>query len=397
MDKDAIAQRNQLMARAFHAESPRHRLRRALIRSVARLPIAPQPARNRILLIRPDHLGDMILATPAMIALKQSRPALEVHVLASPGSAAVLAHLPAVDRVLTTDFPGFNRDAPKESLMQPYSHLLKVARQLRHIGYGTAIIMRPDHWWGAMLAYLSGIRQRLGYALPDVAPFLTEALPLSTNSHAVRQNMRLVERWTGFIPDSHIPFGLHVAPQDADDVTELLRQYHLHDQRLVAIHPGAGTWVKHWDAERWAVVADTLTEQLGARIVFTGTERERSLVDHIQNAARQKTTTTVGALKVGQLAALFARCAVVLGPDSGPLHLAAAVGAPTVTLFGPADPQEFAPWGPRERHAVLSSAIACRPCRVLDWADDDPQFHPCVRDIGLGEVLDAARRVARRA
>jgi len=396
VDREALAQRNQLMARAFHAESPRQRLRRALIGAAAHLPITPQPARPRLLLIRPDHLGDMILATPAMIALKQSRPSLEVHVLASPGSAAVLAHLPAIDRVLTTDFPGFNRDTPKESLSQPYSHLLKVARQLRQIGYGSAVVLRPDHWWGAMLAYLSGIRQRLGYALPDVAPFLTEALPFPPNSHAVRQNMRLVERWTGFIPDSQIPFGLPIAPQDADDVAELLRQYHLDDQRLIAIHPGAGTWVKHWDAQRWAVVADTLAEQLGAHIVFTGTERERPLVDHIQNAARHKTTTTVGALKIGQLAAFFARCAVVLGPDSGPLHLAAAVGTPTVALFGPADPQEFAPWGDREQHAVLSSTIACRPCRVLDWADDDPQFHPCVRDIGLGDVLEAARCVARR-
>ncbi|MCS6834559.1 MAG: glycosyltransferase family 9 protein [Anaerolineae bacterium] len=396
MDRDAIAQRNQLMARAFHADSPRHRLRRAFIHGAARLPIASQTAKNRVLLIRPDHLGDMILATPAMLALRQSRPNLELHVLASPSSAAVLAHLPAVDRVLTTDFPGFNRNVPKESLIQPYTHLLKVAHQLRLVGYETAIIMRADHWWGAMLAYLSGIRQRIGYDLPDVMPFLTEAMPFAPASHAVRQNMRLVERWTGFIPDSEIPFGLHVAPQDADDVTELLRQYRLHDQRLVAIHPGAGTWVKQWDTERWAVVADTLTEQLGARVIFTGTERERSLVDHIQNAAHHKTYTTVGALKIGQLAALFARCAVVLGPDSGPLHLAAAVGAPTVALFGPADPQEFAPWGPRTRHAVLTSTIACRPCRVLDWADDDPQFHPCVRDIGLGEVLDAARRVARR-
>lgn len=396
MDRDALAQRNQLMARAFHAESTRHRLRRALIHSTARLPIAPQVAKNRILLIRPDHLGDMILATPAMLALKQSRPSLEIHVLASPSSAAVLAHLPAVDRVLTVDFPGFNRSAPKESLIQPYSHMLKVARQLRLIGYGTAVIMRPDHWWGAMLAYLSGIRQRLGYDLPDVAPFLTEAIPLPPALHAVHQNMRLVERWTGFIPDSEIPFGLRIAPQDDDDVTELLRQYRLHNQRLIAIHPGAGTWVKQWDAERWAIVADTLTEQMEARVIFTGTEGERSLVDHIQNAARLKTYTTVGALKIGQLAALFNRCAVVLGPDSGPLHLAAAVGAPTVALFGPADPQEFAPWGSRQHHAVLSSSIACRPCRVLDWADDDPQFHPCVRDISLADVLDAARRVARR-
>jgi heptosyltransferase-2/heptosyltransferase-3 len=87
---------------------------------------------------------------------------------------------------------------------------------------------------------------------------------------------------------------------------------------------------------------------------------------------------------------------VVLGPDNGPLHLAAAVATPTVALFGPADPDEFRPWGPVERHAVLASSIACRPCRVLDWSGDDPANHPCMSDISVGAVLEAARRVVSR-
>jgi len=101
---------------------------------------------------------------------------------------------------------------------------------------------------------------------------------------------------------------------------------------------------------------------------------------------------TAGDTGVGSLAALFERCAIVLGPDSGPLHLAVAAGAPTVTLFGPADPVEFGSWGSSARHAVLSSNIGCRPCRVLDWGGDDPKYHPCVREISTARVLDAARR-----
>ena len=99
-----------------------------------------------------------------------------------------------------------------------------------------------------------------------------------------------------------------------------------------------------------------------------------------------------GDTNIGSLAALFERCDVVLGPDSGPLHLAVAVDAPTVALFGPADPVEFGSWGSRERHQVLYSNIGCRPCRVLDWGSDDLQYHPCVREISVGSVLEAARR-----
>jgi ADP-heptose:LPS heptosyltransferase len=104
----------------------------------------------------------------------------------------------------------------------------------------------------------------------------------------------------------------------------------------------------------------------------------------------------VGDASIGQLAALYKRCAAVLGPDSGPLHLAAAVGTATVTLFGPADPVEFGPWGPAERHLVLTSTIGCRPCRVIDWGTDDPANHPCIRDITVDRVLEAARRLVQR-
>ena len=87
---------------------------------------------------------------------------------------------------------------------------------------------------------------------------------------------------------------------------------------------------------------------------------------------------------------------MVLGPDSGPLHLAAAVGTPTVSLYGPADPIEFGPWGPSGRHKLLTSPIACRPCRILDWGDDDLVWHPCLADITVEQVLDAALSLQSR-
>ena len=96
---------------------------------------------------------------------------------------------------------------------------------------------------------------------------------------------------------------------------------------------------------------------------------------------------------MGQLAALYRRSLAVLGADSGAMHVAAAVGAATVALFGPADPHEFAPWGDRRRQAVVASDIACRPCRILEWRDDELENHPCVREITVEEVLRAARAV----
>lgn len=165
------------------------------------------------------------------------------------------------------------------------------------------------------------------------------------------------------------------------------------DDKLLCIHAGAGTWVKQWDVAKWATVADTLIEQLGVRVIFTGGDGERALVTHIQNQMRHKSITMAGELRLMELASLYARCEAVLGVDSGPMHIASAVHTPTVTLFGPADPAEFGTWGDANRHRILTSGIGCRPCRVLDWGDDAPSNHPCVQDISVGALLEETRRV----
>jgi lipopolysaccharide heptosyltransferase II len=392
LDRDALVRRNLQMAEAFHTPPAPHQLRHNLIKSIGKFPFAPlTKGWNRVLFIRPDHLGDMLLAIPAMRALKESHSYTEIHVLAGPWSAAILANVPEVDLVLTVDFPGFIRGKSKKNYIAPYTQLLKVSQQLRQIGYGHAVIMRPDHWWGAMLAHVAGISERIGYAMENVEPFLTQA-HVPRHEHAVRQNMRLVEQWTGVIADEAVPYNLNVYDNERESVAKILADFGI-SQPYFCIHAGSGTVVKRWHNELWAKVADTLIDQLDAAVIFTGSDGERALIDNIQNRMSHKSYTTAGELQVEQLAALLQGAKLLLGPDSGPLHLAAAVGTPTVALFGPADPVEFAPWGDMRRHIVLTSSIGCRPCRVLDWGDDDPENHPCVREITIGQVLEAARTV----
>lgn len=394
MDREALVRRNLQMAAAFHQPPAQHRLRHYLIEAVASFPFAPlNLGWNRILFIKPDHIGDMLLAIPAIRALKNARPYTEVHVLAGPWAASVLANYPEIDLVLTMSFPGFDRNASSKNALSPYFQLLRVSRQLRRIGYGSAVIMRHDHWWGAMLAHVAGIRERIGYDLPDVAPFLTVAHPYH-HEHVVRQGMRLVEKWTGSLSDEDIPFDFPVYDDDLQFIDTYLNELDVDkNQRIIAIHPGTGTWAKLWETEKWAKVADTLTEQMNARIVFTGTDHERWLIGQIQSRMQHRSYTTAGDLRLEQLAALYQRAYVVLGPDSGPMHLAASVDTPTVVLYGPADPVEFGPFGDPRKHAVLTSSIGCRPCRVLEWGDDDPVNHPCMREITVGQVLEAARKV----
>jgi lipopolysaccharide heptosyltransferase II len=392
VDRESLVLRNQAMTAAFHEIELKHRLRRLLLQTVAAIPLpSVKSPRERILIIRPDHLGDVLLTTPALRRLRDAYPTAAIHALVGPWSAEVLANYPEIDLVLTLPFPGFSR-GDKTSLRAPYDLAVASARRLRKIKYSSALIFRPDHWWGAMVAQWAGIPRRVGYDLPDTRPFLTDAIP-HQHEHVVSQNARLVERLVGRAQSEPLTLSFPVDSHERAWVDGYLEEWGvLSQQPIIAIHPGSGTWVKHWGEEKWASVADALAAQLDAAIVFTGGDHELPLAHRILGHMRQPACIMVGETRVGSLAALYARASLVLGPDSGPLHLAAAVGTPTVSLFGPADPLEFGSWGSPQKHIMLWSNIGCRPCRILDWGGDAPENHPCVREITVGQVLDAARR-----
>ena len=397
MDRETLVIRNKQMAAAFHQPSLKHRLRDGVLSAISKAPIVPQNTNvHRLLIIRPDHLGDVLLSTPAIQAIKRKRPDMSIHVLCGEWSADLLSNYDEIDLALTLQFPGFQRHASSRA-SNPWLLAVKSAQMLRQIGYSSTIIMRRDHWWGAMLAFLAGIRERIGYDLPNVAPFLTTALKYR-RQHAVEQNLRLAETWIGDINSEQIQLVYPLESDDAAYIDKYLGEWQIPpDQSVICIHPGAGAAIKLWPADKWAKAADILSARFSAAIIFTGSSSEAALISDIAAKMKEKAYIIAGATHIGQLAALYKRSLLVLGPDSGPMHLAAAVATPTVTLFGPADPAEFAPWGNPRRHAVLTSAIGCRPCRILDWRDDPLRYHPCVAEITISQILNEARRVLQTA
>lgn len=389
MDRRALAQRNRQVAAARHRPARKHQLRDMLLRAVAQLPVPIQRGNpQRLLIIRPDHLGDALLSTPAIDLLKRARPDLQIHALCGPWTAELLGRYPAIDQVRTLPFPAFARAHSAENA---YLLALRWARSLRRSGFSCAIIMRPDDWWGALLAYLAGIPRRIGYRQASVAPFLTEAYELR-HEHAVQQNLRLVAAWTGAVPRADMRLGFPLADADRAQIELRIAELGVSGRRLICIHPGSGAASKLWRSDQWAAVAEALLSSLDCAILFTGTGAESDLIAEIR-AQMSQTGHSIGETSVGQLAALYERASLVLGPDSGALHVAAALETPTIALFGPADPVEFAPWGDPARHIVLTADLACAPCRILDWRGDDPAYHPCVRDIEVQQVLAAASRI----
>ncbi|TEU16376.1 MAG: glycosyltransferase family 9 protein [Anaerolineales bacterium] len=315
-------------------------------------------------------------------------------------------------------FPGFTRQ-PKKSVIKPYVVLGRYARLLREKKFDLAVILRFDHWWGALLAYLARIPCRVGYDIAEVKPFLTDAVPYVPGRHEVEQNLALVEAVNGQpplrrrcpelaeglrkpsqgfppperTPSAH-PLEFPLSAQDREFAARYLAEQGMGDEDpLVCIHPGAGAPVKLWRNEGWARVADALAERHGAKVILTGSANEGPLVQAIAERMTSQPIVAAGQTTLEQLAALMARCRLVLGVDSGPLHLAVAVGTPTAHLYGPVDSRTFGPWGDPARHVALTSEMDCIPCNRLDYRVDELEGHRCVWDISETQVIKEARRL----
>ena len=377
--------------------TPAQRVRLLGLRQIGRLYArSPQASRSgSILLIRPDHLGDVLFLTPALHALRDALPAAHITALLGPWSVDVLRDNPDVDEIRTCRFPGFER-GPKSGRLAPYRYLLETARELRVAAYDTAVVLRCDHWWGAWLAAAAGIPRRLGYDWPETRPFLTQALPYAPGRHEVEQNSRLLAALASGSGSRPGPLrfavsgadrawaGAWLAAHDVDPAPPLVAR------PLVAIHPGAGAAVKQWEPQAWAQVAQALVSQRGAQVLLTGSAGERALAGAVAAGLSGGALNVAGDTSLGQLAALQERCSLVLGSDCGPLHVAVASGVPTVALFGPVSAAAFGPWGDPQRHVVLTSRWTCVPCNRLDWPAEELPAHRCLAAIGVDEVIEAA-------
>ncbi len=362
-------------------------------------------SKRRILLIRPDHLGDLVLTTPILAALRAHMPDAHITMMTGPWSSEVVARHPALDQLITCPFPGFQR-APQTPLA-PYILLFQTARQLKRANYDLAINLRPDFWWGAALIYVAGIPQRVGYAIQPARPFLTHAPFFAQPEHATVSNLRLASTCLQalaypVLAEPYTPerYPLSFVPTESERqwVTECLEQAGITVETLVvALHPGTGAAVKLWRNEAWTQCANTLQRTMAfptqVRIVLTGSQQERPMLEEIARDLETPPLLLTN-MTVGQLATLLGRAQLVLGVDSGPLHLAVAQNTPTLQLFGPTDEKIFGPWGEPERHIIIRATQKCPdcaaiPCGRLDFGPEEVSAHPCVRLIPEQQVKEA--------
>lgn len=350
--------------------------------------------RERILLIRPDHLGDIVLATAVLRGIRVARPSAEITMLVGPWAAQVLRTNADVDRVLTFAFPWFDRQ-PAPSPIEPYFVAIRLAARLRAYSFDRVYILRPDHWWGALVAQLANVPQRIGYAGALQSRMLTKSIPLPVPEHAVVSGLRLADPSREHKPQFETGLPLTTIRPTLSDraiARQLLdRHIEVPSVRLAIIHPGASVALKRWPVVRWAAIADRLSIQ-GWSVAIAGGPGEGTIAEEIrETAAAAANLGEVGS--IGVLAALFESAGVAFGMDSAPMHVATAVGTPTIRLFGPGNEFLFGPWGDARYHRFV---------RAPGTAPDDAWFgrtettHPTIDAITVDMVWRAFEELTTR-
>jgi ADP-heptose:LPS heptosyltransferase len=328
---------------------------------------------RKILLIRLRRIGDIVLTTPAVRALRLALPGAElVYVVEEPYRKLVEGH-PDLDGVIVIGKGQSRRD------------FLRLVRDVRKRRFDAVL----DFHGGpraSLLTWLSGARLKIGYGIKWRGFIYDIRIPRRGAAgpvHSVENHINLV-RALGVEVREIPPLVLPAAttrvrqPEDVSGHQIPVRN----GTRTIALHIGAGNRFRDWGTDNLADLAVRLGRLPGVRVVLVGGQEDLSNEFLILSRA-PGTTSLVGRIDLGGLKDFMARAAVFVGPDSGPMHIAAAVGTPIVALFGPTLPANFGPWGAGTVTRIIEKPMACRPCRQHECIHGDFR---CLRTITPQEV-----------
>jgi lipopolysaccharide heptosyltransferase II len=309
-----------------------------------------------ILVIKPCCMGDVLMTTPLLATLRAAYPDARIEFAVGDYARPAIAGNPDVDDVVSIP------DGSRLSI----AAVLRTAWRLRWRRYDIAFVA-DEGWFGHLVAYLAGIPHRYGLGRFPRSLLLTRSVhDRDPDRHVVDGYLEMAEA-AGL--GAHLKRDLKYIPSQAG-LEHAVHLIHSHgfDQLpfRVALCPGGGVsphgtlYHKRWPSERYALLADRLIDHYGGGVILVGDESERELNFSVRNDIDHPVLDLTGRLEVDEMAAVLQMCDAVVGNDTGPVHLGAAVGTPTIALFGPTSARRFAPYG--ERHRAVQAYIWCGPC-----------------------------------
>lgn len=298
-------------------------------------------ALKNILIIKPSSLGDIVLALPAVATLRKSFPGAEISWLVRPEFAPLLEGHPHLTRIIP-----FDRKFLARAWFNPraFGALLSLIRQL-HLSKFDAVFDFQGLFRTGALAWLSGCQKRFGMnnAREFSRIFYTHTVPQKQDCvHLVDYYLKIVK--TAGASDTDVQF---VLPQDltaADSIKRLLAKHRIKPDNYVVLVPGSAKKDKRWPVERFAALADRIRPQLGLSIVATGNSSEVDLANWLKGLANVPVVNLAGQTSLKELVILLKEARLVVSNDTGPGHIAAALGVPVILIFGPTNPARVEPY-----------------------------------------------------
>lgn len=356
---------------------------------------AGDPRIRRILVVRVDLLGDVVLSTPAVRALRRAYPRAKIDMLVQAPFDGILTGDPDLNRVLVWNPHAWRKPG---AWLEPrvWRETLTMLRRLRRPRYDLAISVSGDI--GSIVTRLSGARRRVGYAGEAYGDFMTDPVPgarYQTRQHETRYVLALAAAAGGIVAPGDETPRLSVAPDARAKMRATLDEAR---ERMgatgptIALHAGARNGqAKRWPARHWATLAQRLGDELGACVVLTGAPNEAPLAGDVERMAGRPLLNLCGQTSLPELKALLDECDLVISGDSGPMHIACALGKPVIALHGPTDPAISGPTTPDA--IVLRHDLWCSPCYDASATAECRFGNPvCMKSLAPEDVYRVARR-----
>ena len=319
---------------------------------------------SSILLITLSCIGDVVLTTPVMRALKETYPAAKLTVVAGPTASPILGRHEWVDRLVIFDNKGKQKGA---------KGAVALALSLRAHKYDIVVDLR-----NSMIPYFVRARRRITSHKAHLAN------QNNLSRHAIDRHLDVLESAGMIVTGRDMKITI---PDDVDaKVAAFMRERNLSGPGLVAVSPGAGSSYKLYPMEKYAAVLESLCKAGDFKFVAVGSNVDFKVCEYLAESIGPRVANVAGQLDILELAALLRRCDALIANDSGPMHIGAAVGVPTVGVFGPTNAERYGPRG--SLHRIVWHREKCNPCKAPECGRAS-----CVGDIPPETIADAAKDV----
>jgi len=343
-----------------------------------------------ILIVKLSAIGDVIHTLPALNAVRNYYPNANITWLVEEDAAPLVQGHEALDRVIVSKRKRWLKAFRSSSFLNTVQEVCGFIKALRDTRYDMILDFQALLKSGILIALARGQR-KIGFGkglehMEHSYIFLNERIPaVDMEIHALSRGMVLLNA-VG-IPTNEVEYKLPVSDHDRKNIDELMKQLGINGVKsLVAINPVAKWETKLWPNKKFTEFSDMLIDQYDMKIVFTGGIKDYSIIQAITSSMKGRAINCAGKTTLTELAALYEKAALVISTDTGPMHLAAAMGTPVVALFGPTAPWRTGPYG--RGHQIITVGLECSPCFKRRCETTD-----CMYQISMDQVLNGVKKV----